>query len=249
MRRPLTITLAFALAIGFLACGGSGSGTDAASTAQGLAVGDRTIGPTIRVAALGDSITAGNPGFDPDPDARGRYGFGDNPRSQYEYWAGLGDKRLAFRNCGVFGETTAEIARRLEGCARGAQVVVIQGGINDIAHSLSGEVVDRFAAVDRAAENLRGMVRRAQDLGLEVELTNVLPWNNGHPYATPYIDRLNEKIDEIGHEEGVAVLPFHEVLSDQQNRGLMAEDWTADGDHPSVEGYRRLGELAFRLPR
>jgi lysophospholipase L1-like esterase len=21
-----------------------------------------------------------------------------------------------------------------------------------------------------------------------------------------------------------------------------------DGDHPSIEGYRRLGELAFRLP-
>jgi hypothetical protein len=29
----------------------------------------------------------------------------------------------------------------------------------------------------------------------------------------------------------------------------MREDWThADGDHPSVAGYRRLGELAFWLP-
>jgi lysophospholipase L1-like esterase len=28
----------------------------------------------------------------------------------------------------------------------------------------------------------------------------------------------------------------------------MREQWTDDGDHPSVEGYRRLGELAFRLP-
>ena len=25
----------------------------------------------------------------------------------------------------------------------------------------------------------------------------------------------------------------------------MKEEWTADGDHPSIEGYRRLGELAF----
>jgi hypothetical protein len=28
----------------------------------------------------------------------------------------------------------------------------------------------------------------------------------------------------------------------------MRPDWTSEGDHPSLEGYRRLGELAFRLP-
>jgi hypothetical protein len=28
----------------------------------------------------------------------------------------------------------------------------------------------------------------------------------------------------------------------------MREEWTDDGDHPSVEAYRRLGELAFALP-
>jgi hypothetical protein len=28
----------------------------------------------------------------------------------------------------------------------------------------------------------------------------------------------------------------------------MRADWTPDGNHPSVEGHRRLGELAFELP-
>jgi lysophospholipase L1-like esterase len=28
----------------------------------------------------------------------------------------------------------------------------------------------------------------------------------------------------------------------------MRAEWTADGDHPSIDGYRRLGERAFRLP-
>jgi lysophospholipase L1-like esterase len=29
----------------------------------------------------------------------------------------------------------------------------------------------------------------------------------------------------------------------------MKAEWThADGDHPSIAGYRRLGELAFRFP-
>jgi lysophospholipase L1-like esterase len=127
-------------------------------------------------------------------------------------------------------------------------VLVIQGGINDIAQSLAGAEIDRFEAVAEAARNLREMVRRGKRLGLEVEIADVLPWNNAHPYATPHIDRLNEEIAQIGEQEGVPILPFHEVLEDQFNRGLMRAEWTADGDHPSIEGYRRLGELAFRLP-
>jgi lysophospholipase L1-like esterase len=124
----------------------------------------------------------------------------------------------------------------------------VQGGINDIAQSLAGPVEARFAAVEDAAQNLREMVRRGEQLGLEVELVDLLPWNNGHPYATPLLDELNRRIEAIGAEERVPVLPFHDVLEDPELPGLMNSEWTADGDHPSVEGYRRLGELAFRLP-
>ena len=47
----------------------------------------------------------------------------------------------------------------------------------------------------------------------------------------------------------VALLPFHDTLEDPKQPGRMKDEWThADGDHPSVEGYRRLGEVAFRLP-
>ncbi len=247
--------MAAVLLFAFAGCGGGGdtsSTPTAAAKPQGLASqpgdGNEHVGPTITLAALGDSITAGNPAYDPDPAERARYGFGDNPQSQYEYWAALDDPRLKFRNCGVFGERTDEIAKRLVSCAKGADILVIQGGINDIAQSLSGADVDRVLAVDQAADNLRDMVRRGKALGLQVELTQVLPWNNGFPYASPHIDRLNEKIAEIGADEKVPVLPFFDVLEDPQNPGLMAEDWTADGDHPSVEGYRRLGQLAYSLP-
>src|SRR2546423_99112 len=85
------------------------------------------------VAALGDSITAGSPAYDPDPAARARDGWGANPQSQWEYWAARKDPRLTFHNCGVFGERTDEIARRLKACTRGADALVVQGGINDIA--------------------------------------------------------------------------------------------------------------------
>jgi lysophospholipase L1-like esterase len=92
------------------------------------------------------------------------------------------------------------------------------------------------------------MVRRGKELGLAVAIADVLPWNNGWPDAEPRISRLNELIAAITRDEAVSLLPFHDTLEDPKSLGRMRENWTSDGDHPSVEGYRRLGELAFRLP-
>jgi lysophospholipase L1-like esterase len=128
---------------------------------------------------------------------------------------------------------------RLDECADGADVLVLQGGINDIAQG---------ASVESTAENLRAMVRRGKELGLAVLLVDVLPWNNGWPDAEPKIRRLNELIRGIAREEAVPLLPFHDTLEDRERPGRMREEWTSDGDHPSIEGYRRLGELAFRVP-
>ena len=111
----------------------------------------------------------------------------------------------------------------------------MQGGINDIAQG---------RPVADAAANLRAMIGRGQELGLRVAVANVLPWNNGWPQAEAPIRELNALIAGMG----VPVLPFHETLEDPERPGRMREEWTVEGDHPSVEGYRRLGELAFRLP-
>ena len=59
---------------------------------------------------------------------------------------------------------------------------------------------------------------------------------------------LNELIHELARSENVPVLPFYATLEDDERPGRMRDEWTDDGDHPSIEGYRRLGELAFRLP-
>jgi lysophospholipase L1-like esterase len=79
-------------------------------------------------------------------------------------------------------------------------------------------------------------------------LADVLPWNNGWPDADSEIRRLNKLVHAIAREEGVPLLPFHDTLEDPDRPGRILAGWTAEGDHPSVEGYRRLGELAFRLP-
>jgi lysophospholipase L1-like esterase len=191
------------------------------------------------VIGLGDSITAGNPGWDPDPERRKLEDPGDDETSQYLYWAGRKNPGLRFRNHGVGGERTDEIRARLEEAVVGADVIVVQGGINDVVQNRS---------IELAAEDLGAMVRRAKQLAPVVLLADVLPWNNGWPDAEPTIRGLNDLIVEIGASEGVPVLPFHGTLEDPDAPGRMKAEWTPDGNHPSVEGHRRLGELAFRLP-
>ena len=225
MRRPAA--LAFALAIALAA--GCGGGEERPAGDPG--------GATV-VAALGDSITAGTPSWDPDPAARSQIAEPD-VRSQYGYWAERALPGTRFRNCGINGQRTDEIARRLDDCAKGAEVLIVQGGVNDIAQGLPPE---------GAAANLRAMVRRGKELGLRVAVVELLPWNGGYPVAYRPIRDLNERIAAIGREEEVPVIQWYDVLEDPRRPGRMRLRWTIDLAHPSVEGYRRLGR-AVELPR
>ena len=181
-----------------------------------------------RVAVIGDSISAGSPLWDPDPAVRARIAIPDE-RSQWQWWAAQADPSLVFRTSAVYGERTDQIARRLDIVLGGADVLVVQGGINDIAQQ---------RPVEDAIRNLEAMVERGRDAGLAVAVPDVLPWPGGDARAASEIARLNELIHAI---DGVTHLPFHETLA---SAGF---DWSDDGDHPSVEGYRLLGERVAPL--
>lgn len=190
------------------------------------------------VAALGDSITAGSPRWDPNPYTRDQIGSQLDPRSQYELWAERALPGTLFRNCGVPGQLSDEIARRLEDCADGADVLIVQGGVNDIS------VGRRTAEI---AQHLRGMVREGKRLGLRVAIVELLPWNGGYPAADATIRDLNRRIARIAREENIRLLRWYRLLEDPQRPGRMRDDWTDDNVHPSVAGYRRIGE-ALELP-
>jgi PAS domain S-box-containing protein len=161
------------------------------------------------VSCLGDSITEGSPHWN----ARRREG---DEEGQWEHWAGLRHPELAFRNHGVWGERTDEILARFDEAADGADALIVQGGINDIAQG---------RPVDAAAANLAHMVERALALDLRVAVCDVLPWNAGWPDHAAAIRALNERI----HAFGVPVLPFHDTLEDPERPGRMAAEW-ADPD-------------------
>jgi lysophospholipase L1-like esterase len=187
----------------------------------------------IVVAVAGDSISAGSPLWDPDPAVRRRIPAPDE-RSQWQWWAAQADPRLEFRTTAVYGERTDQIARRLDLVLDGADMLVVQGGIND--------VVQR-RPVEEAAANLEAMLGRGRGAGLAVAMTDVLPWNNGDARAAAGIERLNALIRQLG----APLLRFHNTLADPADPTRMGDGLTDDGDHPSVEGHRLLGELAFRL--
>jgi lysophospholipase L1-like esterase len=183
----------------------------------------------VVVACLGDSIPVGSPFWAVRP-RRGA------PTAPWEHWAGLRFPELDLRNFGVWGERTDEIAARFDEAVAGADALVVQGGINDIAQG---------RPIEEAAETLQALVERGRALGLVVAVCDVLPWNGGPPGAHERIRALNEYIRSFG----VPLLPFHDTLEDPEHPGRMKGEWAhTDGDHPSRAGYRRLGESAFRWP-
>jgi lysophospholipase L1-like esterase len=244
--RLARVAVLAALCLGAVAVGGCGEDDGGATVGAGTAsTPDPTVNPTPRpqsgdvaAAALGDSIVAGSPLYDPDPAVQKRIGARLDPRSQFEHWYVAAHTRYTLRNCGVFGERTDQIAQRLEGCAKGARVLIVQGGINDIAQ-------DR--PVQDAADDLRSMYAAGKRLGLKVYGAEVLPWNNGPPAAAAQITQLNRLIHAAADAEGVPVFPWHRALEDPAAPGRMRADLTDDGDHPSVAGYKRLAG-AMRLP-
>lgn len=181
------------------------------------------------VAVVGDSISAGSPLWDPDPAVREGIAAPDE-RSQWQWWAAQADPRLEFATTAVYGERTDEIAHRLELVLGGADVLVVQGGINDVAQR---------RPIEEAARNLESMLERGREAGLRLAVADVLPWPTGGERAAQEIARLNELIHAI---DGVTHLPFHDTLA---QAGF---EWSDDGAHPSVEGHRLLGKVAFRLP-
>ena len=179
------------------------------------------------VAVVGDSISAGSPLWDPDPAVRATIAHPDE-RSHWQWWAMEREPELAIRTRAVYGKRTDEIASFVDDVVGGADVLVVQGGINDIAQRRS---------VEGAAHNLERIVERGRALGLHVVLADVLPWPDGDERATRDIAALNELVHAI---DDVVRLPFHDTLAP-------LDGWSDDGDHPSVEGHRLLGEAAAHV--
>lgn len=215
---------------------GCGDDGDTSRARPGAATKDAPAAADERViATIGDSVVAGSPLWDPDVKLREAIPGADE-QSQWQSWV---ETDATLRNCGVRGERTDQIGLRYRECAKGADAVVVQGGLHDIVGQRD---------VRQVLTDLTCMVDTAIADGVPVAVADVLPFTNGDARTAADIDELNASIAQMAAARGIPMLPFNATLADPAAPTRMQAALTIDGDHPNVAGYRLLGERAWREP-
>jgi lysophospholipase L1-like esterase len=190
-------------------------------------------GPIItktRVVALGDSTTAGTPGWksalEAPPGGRG------DETSQYAYWLMQAHPEWEVLNRGVNGERSDEIRRRFEHDVIDAQpkAVVIIAGVNDVYQGRS---------VEHVIEQLRGMYERAKRAGIRVVAGTIVPYNTATVEHNEKMHRINAWIrSEAGPD--VLVADTRAAVAAPGNIDRLVD--SPDSLHPSAKGYRLMAE-------
>jgi len=189
----------------------------------------RVMPNPITIVALGDSTTAGTPGFssplESPPD-----GAGDE-KSQYAFWLMQAHRDWVVLNRGINGQRSDEIRSRFERDVvenRPAAVVII-AGVNDIYQGMGAEHV---------TGHLHAMYARADQMHVRVVAGAIIPLNT----ATPEQNRRMRQVNEwIRRQPGVTFADTRAAVAASGNPDMLFE--SPDGLHPSVEGYRRMATV------
>lgn len=163
-----------------------------------------------------------------------------------EYWK---NERPAFFeengyiNRGIEGNTTAQMLLRFRRDVINlkSDVVVINGGINDIAESI-GTYYSEFTF-----NNIKSMVDLAKANNIEVVLASVLPsdkiyWNSMITDVSQRVDSLNILIKKYSEDNNIPYIDYNSLMRDE-NGGLKVE-YSEDGLHPNTEGYKVMERIS-----
>ena len=185
-----------------------------------------------RIVALGDSTTAGTPGYqsplEVPPSGRG------DETSQYAYWLMRAHPDWEVLNRGVNGERSDEIAARLARDVLGEvpAAVVIIAGVNDVYQGRAAEHV---------TAELRTMYDRAAHAGIRVVAGTIVPYNTATAGQNERMHHINAWIQRQVHTDpAVAVVDTRAAVAAVGNTDRLAE--SPDGLHPSPRGYRLMAE-------
>ena len=182
----------------------------------------------ITIAAIGDSTTAGTPGFrsplEAPPDGAG------NAESQYAYWLMKARPDWRVLNRGVNGERSDEIRARFARDAEGADVVVLIAGVNDVYQGRSAEAVTR---------ELEAMYDAAHATQIPVVAGTIIPYNTATADQNARMHAVNRWIREYaGSRSGVIVCDTRAAVAAPNAPDCLAS--SPDDLHPSPDGYRRM---------
>lgn len=189
------------------------------------------MGDRLVIVGMGDSTTAGTPGFlsplEAPPDGSG------NPESQYGYWVTKARPGWKVLNKGVNGHRTDQILSRFgrDVILAKPDIVVILGGVNDIYQGRSAETVE---------DNLEAMYERAAGSAIVVVAATILPYNAAGRHESDAIRMVNSWIEEKSKSPGIIFCDTNRSVREEFDPEALAS--TPDGLHPDVDGYRRMGE-------
>ena len=185
----------------------------------------------LRIVGLGDSTTAGTPGFrsplEAPPNGRG------NVESQYAYWMMQTHPDWLVLNRGINGQRTDQIRSRFARDVLGERpdYVIVLAGVNDIYQGRSPA---------RVQEDLASMYDQARAGSIIAVAATVLPYNVATSGDSAVIRELNRWIEATAVARGIVFCDTHRVAADPRNPARLAG--SSDGLHPDVAGYRRMGE-------
>ncbi len=182
------------------------------------------------IVALGDSTTAGTPGFlsplEAPPDGSG------NPESQYCFWMMNAHPEWTVLNRGINGQRSDEVLSRFARDVAAAKpaVVIILAGVNDIYQGRPTDSVKR---------SLEAMYELAERGGIVPVAATVLPYNSAGRRESESIRELNRWIRATSEARRRLFCDTNLAVRDELDQDRLAS--SPDGLHPDVQGYRRMG--------
>jgi len=183
---------------------------------------------TLTIAAVGDSTTAGTPGFksplEAPPDGAG------NVESQYAHW--LMTRRPDWRvlNRGVNGERSDEIRARFARDAEGADIVVLIAGVNDIYQGRTSAAV---------ARELQAMYEAARAADIPLVAGTIIPYNTATLEQNLAMHDINDWIRaQARADSGVIYVDTRAAVASPRDPDRLFS--SPDGLHPDAAGYRRM---------
>jgi lysophospholipase L1-like esterase len=184
----------------------------------------------ITIVALGDSTTAGTPGYQSPLEAPPN-GAG-NVESQYSYWLMQTHADWRVVNRGVNGERSDQIRARFTRDVLDAKpsLVVIIAGVNDVYQGRAAEIVER---------ELEAMYGAARAARIQVVAGTIIPFNTATPEQNLRMHAVNTWIREYaGRHRGVTLCDTRAAVGAPGQPDRLAS--SPDGLHPSPAGYKLM---------
>ena len=188
---------------------------------------------TVTIVAMGDSTTAGTPGWKSRVEAP-PLGAGDQT-SQYAHWLMQSHPEWDVINQGVNGERSDQILARFDRdvLALTPKAVVIIAGVNDVYQGRSDAQV---------TAELSAMYRRAKAAAIPIVAGTIIPYNTATPEQNGRMRGINAWIRKTAADDpAIDFVDTRAAVAAPDNPDRLFE--SPDDLHPSPAGYRRMADV------